>query len=168
MEIKMVMEEGADLPAYATDGSVGFDLVAHNFNKILKGSKEVSLGKKMLNSISKGFVYLRPFERLVVFTGIKSLQLPEGYHLEIRSRSGLALKKGLLVANQPGTIDPDYRGPIKVILFNSTPYLNKVVLGMRIAQGVVVPYVKPDLLAVENVELSTTERGEGGFGSTGD
>lgn len=164
-KVKIQLEDGAIAPSYATEHSAGLDLVVHSINKVFKGNKELPLTKKLLNSLKNGYIFLRPFERVLVSSGIRSIELPEGYQMEIRSRSGVALKTGLIVSNQPGTIDSDYRGPIKIILYNSTPYLNKVLVGMRVAQAVITPYVKADFEVVEEI-LTTTERGEGGFGST--
>jgi len=104
-------------------------------------------------------------ERVLIGTGI-FVVIPEGYQLEIRSRSGQALKKGLVVLNQPGTIDSDYRGEVGVILFNSNEHLVKVELGERIAQGILMPAFQAEFILVD--ELSDTERGQGGFGSTGE
>lgn len=127
----------------ATLGSVGVDLFAANSDAIC------------LNTIGA---------REIIPTGI-SIELPVGYEAQIRSRSGLAAKNGLMVLNSPGTIDSDYRGEIKIILVNTSTKKFFVERGMRIAQMVVKPVVLPDLQYVE--ELSMTDRGEGGFGSTG-
>lgn len=107
-----------------------------------------------------------PGEIGIVSTGIH-VALPEGYELQIRSRSGLAAK-GLFVLNSPGTIDPDYRGEIKVLLYNAGMFDTVVVPGMRIAQAVCSRYEHVDWEEVETEEdLGETERGTGGFGSTG-
>lgn len=128
------------LPAYATDGAAGMDVV----------------------SAEERVLY--PGERAAVSTGI-AMAVPEGYELQIRPRSGLALKHGIAVPNTPGTIDSDYRGELKVILINhgNEPY--EVRRGDRIAQAVLSPVVRASWLEVH--ELDATQRGEGGFGSTG-
>lgn len=135
--------EGNDdlpLPVYATDGAAGMDVVAAEERTIAPG------------------------ERAAVATGI-AMAIPQGYEMQIRPRSGLALKHGITVANAPGTIDCDYRGELKVILVNLgfEPY--KIRRGDRIAQAVLSPVVRASWLEVH--ELDDTARGEGGFGSTG-
>ncbi len=130
------------MPSYATPLSSGMDLRA---------------------AVEEPIV-IKPFERVVVPTGIV-LEIPEGYEGQVRPRSGLALKKGLTVLNAPGTIDADYRGEVKVILVNLGREEVVVNRGDRIAQLVIAPVVKATLEEVE--EVGRTERGEGGFGSTG-
>lgn len=133
---------GMPLPAYATKGSAGMDLTA---------------------AIEEAIV-LEPGERTLISTGI-SLALPIGYEAQIRPRSGLALKNGITVLNSPGTVDADYRGEIKVILANLGTEKFTIERGMRIAQMVVAKYEHVVWDAVESLDES--ERGEGGFGSTG-
>ncbi len=134
--------EGLDLPAYATQHAAGMDLCAAVAEEVI----------------------LKPGERKLIPTGL-SIALPDGYEAQVRPRSGLALKNGIAVLNSPGTIDADYRGEVQVILANlgSEPFT--VARGMRIAQMVVTAYerVKWQKLDV----LPPTERGAGGFGSTG-
>lgn len=134
--------EGLDLPAYATDHAAGMDLCAAVTNDIV----------------------LMPSERKLIPTGL-SIALPEGYEAQIRPRSGLALKNGLSVLNSPGTIDADYRGEVQIILANlgSEPFT--ITRGMRIAQMVVAAYTRVVWDQVDT--LSETQRGAGGFGSTG-
>ena len=140
----MRLPHGADLPLpeYATPDSAGVDLLA-------AVSEEVLLG---------------PGERTLIPTGI-ALSLPRGYEAQIRPRSGLALKNGLTLLNTPGTIDADYRGEIGVILANLGQETFVVERGMRIAQMVVAPVSQVSWNAVES--LGGSERGVGGFGSTG-
>ncbi|NPB07920.1 MAG: dUTP diphosphatase [Aquificae bacterium] len=134
--------EGLGLPSYATPHSSGMDLRAAVENP----------------------VRVKPLQRVIIPTGI-ALEIPEGYEGQVRPRSGLALKKGLTVLNAPGTIDADYRGEVKVILVNLGEEEVVIERGERIAQLVITPVVRAELIPVE--ELSSTERGEGGFGSTG-
>jgi dUTP pyrophosphatase len=133
---------GLQLPSYATAGSAGMDLTA-----ALEEAIEIGAG-----------------ERALIPTGL-SIALPEGFEAQIRPRSGLAVKHGITVLNTPGTIDADYRGEIKVILINHGQAAFTVERGMRIAQMVVerFEHVKWDVVST----LDDTERGEGGFGSTG-
>lgn len=133
---------GLPLPAYATPGSAGADVVA-------AVTEDVSL---------------QPLERRAVPTGLV-LAVPPGHEVQVRPRSGLALRHGVTVANAPGTVDSDYRGELMVILVNlgSEPYV--VRRGDRIAQLVVSPVVQ--VAFVERMELPPSERGSGGFGSTG-
>ena len=137
-----ILREGAILPKYQTDHSAGLDLCA----------------------CIDGDIVLMPGERVLVPTGI-SIELPDGYEAQIRPRSGLAVNYGITVLNSPGTIDPDYRGEVKVILINlgREPFVIKN--GMRIAQMVISKFEKVEVEVVD--ELSHTKRGEGGFGSTG-
>ena len=130
------------LPAYATELSAGMDLRA-NLNEP---------------------IVLKPLQRCLVPTGL-FMALPEGYEAQVRPRSGLALKKGITVLNSPGTIDADYRGEIKVILVNLSNEPFTIEAGERIAQMIVARYEQIEWQAVE--EFSATERGAGGFGSTG-
>ncbi|MDQ7038626.1 MAG: dUTP diphosphatase [Aquificota bacterium] len=130
------------LPSYATSLSSGMDLRAAVERPVL----------------------IRPLERAVIPTGLV-LEIPEGYEGQIRPRSGLALKKGLTVLNAPGTIDADYRGEVKVVLVNLGGEDVLIERGERIAQLVITPVARAVLEEVE--EVSWTERGEGGFGSTG-
>jgi dUTP pyrophosphatase len=109
-------------------------------------------------------VVIEPGERAAVSAGI-SIALPEGYEAQVRPRSGLALKKGLTILNAPGTVDADYRGPVKVILINMGRESVTVMRGDRIAQMVVQPVVRAEWREAE--ELPETERSGGGFGHTG-
>lgn len=130
------------LPDYATPGAAGMDIAAH------------------LDTA----VTLAPFARAAIATGF-SMQLPSGYEAQIRPRSGLALKHGVTVANAPGTIDSDYRGEVAVILINLSQQDFTITPGMRIAQMVIAPITHcrfEDIL-----QLDMSDRGAGGFGSTG-
>jgi dUTP pyrophosphatase len=132
--------EGLPLPAYATAGAAGMDVVAAEA------------------------LTLAPGARAAVATGF-ALAIPDGYEVQVRPRSGLALKHGVTCLNTPGTIDSDYRGEVKVILANlgSEPF--PIRRGDRIAQLVPAPVLRTNLIEV--AELDATERGAGGFGSTG-
>ena len=130
------------LPAYATPGSAGMDLRA---------------------SLSEARI-LKPLERSIVGTGL-FIELPIGYEAQVRPRSGLAAKKGITVLNAPGTIDADYRGEIGVILVNLSNEDFTIHNGERIAQMVIARHERTEWIEVE--QLSETDRGEGGFGSTG-
>lgn len=109
-------------------------------------------------------ILINPGERCLVPTGWR-IAIPNGFEAQVRPRSGLALRHGILIPNSPGTIDADYRGEIQVILMNAGDEVFKVERGDRIAQLVVAPVVRPEWVEVEN--LDETERGEGGFGHTG-
>lgn len=140
--------EGADpslgLPSYETAGAAGADLRAN-----LAGQQPVAL---------------TPGARALIPTGLR-MAIPEGFEVQIRPRSGLALKHGVTLANSPGTIDSDYRGPVGVILINLGQEVFEVKHGMRIAQMVVAPVVQATFRQV--AALDETARGAGGFGSTG-
>lgn len=166
--IKFKLEENVTLPKYQSEGAVGMDVIANSIIKVFKGDVEIT-GEK-LKKIKEGFkergyIKLRPFERMLFGTGVTLAKMDNDLEIQVRSRSGKALKQGLIVINQPGTIDPDYRGEIGVIIYNSSPFLNKIELSERIAQLVVNEIVKPKIEVVS--EVSKTKRGFDGFGSTG-
>ena len=134
--------QGLPLPAYQTEGSSGFDLLAACDHPIV----------------------LKPGERTLVPTGL-SFSLPLGTELQVRPRSGLAIKHGLSLLNSPGTIDSDYRGEVKVIIANLGQEDFTVTRGMRIAQAILAEVVKAKLSVADNLDV--TLRGAGGFGHTG-
>ena len=123
-----------------------------------------NLGDAGMDICSNENVKVLAFNWKLISTGIY-LEIPEGYEVQVRSRSGLAVKYGLMVLNSPGTIDSGYRGEVKVILMNHNHFSYKVKKGDRIAQLVMVPIIIAEIEEV--IELSETERNEGGFGSTG-
>lgn len=141
----------AQVPSYATDGAAGADLCAV-FDKDSGITADNPLG-------------LEPGERVLVKTGV-AIELPFRYEAQVRPRSGLALKHGITVLNAPGTIDSDYRGDIGVILYNAGSETFWIKPGDRIAQLVVSPIAIARFMDTGDV-LSETERGAGGFGSTG-
>ncbi|WP_047446429.1 dUTP diphosphatase [Alistipes sp. ZOR0009] len=142
MEVKVINKSRYDLPQYATAHSAGLDLKANV-------DVEVSVG---------------PLERVVIPTGL-FLEIPVGFEAQVRPRSGLAIKSGITVVNSPGTIDADYRGEVKVGLVNLSSETYVIKPGDRIAQMV---FAKHESITWNSVELlNETDRGEGGFGSTG-
>lgn len=142
MKIRIINKSKHALPSYATNASAGMDLRAN------------------LNSP----IVLKSLERTLVPTGL-FLELPVGYEAQVRPRSGLAFKNGLTVLNSPGTIDADYRGEVKVILVNLSKDDFTINDGERIAQMIIAKHEQAEWVEVE--ELLETERGAGGFGSTG-
>ena len=142
MKVKVINRSRFDLPRYATPLSAGMDVRA---------------------DIDEAVV-LRPLERAMIPTGLY-VELPAGYEMQIRPRSGLAAKHGITVLNSPGTIDADYRGEIRVILVNLSNEEFRIEAGERIAQMVVARHEQVEWEMTE--ELAESERGEGGFGSTG-
>jgi len=134
--------EGLSLPSYATAGAAGMDLAAAVHETVT----------------------IHPGERRLIPTGL-TIALPHGYELQIRPRSGLALRHGIVLPNSPGTIDEDYRGEIQVILLNAGAEPFSIQRGTRIAQAVLAPVSKAAWTEVD--VLDTTERNQGGFGSTG-
>lgn len=152
------LNKNVKLPEYATDGSAGFDLVAHNFKAWDDDNQNFRIYELDTQTINiyKG-------QRVLVGTGF-SIAIPDGYMMDIRTRSGKALKEGLIVANSPGTIDSDYRGEVGVILINTTDSIIKINKGDKVAQGVVLQYEA--ILFDEVDDLDGTERGSGGFGHT--
>lgn len=142
MKIKIVNKSNNPLPQYSTAQSAGIDLRANLDASII----------------------LKPFERILIPTGL-FIELPIGYEAQVRPRSGLAIKNGITVLNTPGTIDADYRGEIKVILINLSQEPFTIQHGERIAQMVIAQHQTAEWIEVE--ELTQTERGNGGFGSSG-
>jgi len=142
MKIKIINKSKHALPAYATPASAGMDLRANLDTPVV----------------------LKSLERILIPTGL-FLELPIGYEAQIRSRSGLAFKSGLTVLNSPGTIDADYRGEVKVILVNLSKEDFIISDGERIAQMIIAKHEQAEWIEVE--QLQETERGSGGFGSTG-
>lgn len=142
MNIKIINKSKHELPNYETLASAGMDLRANISEPII----------------------LKPLERAIIKTGL-FIELPVGIEAQVRPRSGLAAKNGVTVLNAPGTIDADYRGEIGVILVNLSNEDFTIQNGERIAQLVIAKHERADWDVVS--ELSTTERGEGGFGSTG-
>jgi len=131
---------GLPLPAYATSGAAGMDVVA---------AEDVTLAPQARHAVATGF----------------ALAIPDGHEIQVRPRSGLALKHGISLPNTPGTIDSDYRGELKIILINLGPEPFAIARGDRIAQLVLAPVTRAEWAEVPALDL--TQRGEGGFGSTG-
>lgn len=142
MKVRILNKSGMESPFYATPLSAGMDLKANLDEPVV----------------------IAPLERAMIPTGLH-IELPEGYEAQIRPRSGLAAKFGITVLNTPGTIDADYRGEIKVILVNLSKEPFEVKRGERIAQMVVAKHERVEWMEAES--LTDTERGAGGFGSTG-
>ena len=142
MTINIINKSTHQLPHYETIASAGMDLRA-NLNEP---------------------VTLQPLDRAIIKTGL-FIELPVGYEAQVRPRSGLAAKKGITVLNAPGTIDADYRGEIGVILVNLSNEAFSIQNGERVAQLVIAEHARAEWIEVK--ELSSTERGAGGFGSTG-
>ena len=142
MKVRIVNKSRFDLPQYATAQAAGLDLKADIEEPIT----------------------LKPLERCFVPTGLY-IELPDGYEAQVRPRSGLAAKMGITVLNSPGTIDPDYRGEIKVILVNLSNEEVRLNSGERIAQLIIAKFERIEWEGVE--VLSDSDRGAGGFGSTG-
>jgi dUTP pyrophosphatase len=142
MTLKIINNSGFDLPAYETVASAGMDIRAVLTTPII----------------------LKPLERTLIPTGL-FIELPVGYEAQMRPRSGLAIKKGITLLNTPGTIDADYRGELKIIVVNLSNENVSVEHGERIAQMVIAKHEKATWEVV--TQLSETQRGTGGFGSTG-
>jgi dUTP pyrophosphatase len=142
VKVKIINKSNNPSPAYATPGAAGMDVRAFLQEPVV----------------------LKPLQRTLVPTGLY-VELPEGYEIQMRPRSGMALKHGITLANTPGTIDADYRGEIGVILINLSDTEFTINPGERICQMVVASYTQIEWESVE--AISDTERGEGGFGHTG-
>jgi dUTP pyrophosphatase len=139
---RLAHNQDLPLPGYATDGAAGMDLLA---------------------AVTEPVV-VAPGQRVLIPTGL-AIALPPGYELQVRPRSGLALRNGIVLPNSPGTIDEDYRGEIQVIVLNTSSEPFRVERGTRIAQAVLAPVVRAAWQEVE--DLDVTARNAGGFGSTG-
>ena len=139
---RLAHNQDLPLPGYATDGAAGMDLLA---------------------AVTEPVV-VAPGQRVLIPTGL-AIALPTGYELQVRPRSGLALRNGIVLPNSPGTIDEDYRGEIQVIVLNTSSEPFRVERGTRIAQAVLAPVVRAAWQEVE--DLDATTRNAGGFGSTG-
>lgn len=142
MNIHVINRSNHPLPKYQTSGSAGMDVRAFLEEPIV----------------------LKPLERKLIPTGL-FFEIPQGFEMQVRPRSGLAYKKGVTVLNSPGTIDADYRGEVGVLLVNLSKEEFTVESGERIAQLIIAKHEAPELIEVN--ELTDTERGAGGFGSTG-
>lgn len=140
--VKVINSSANELPQYATELSAGMDVRANLAEPLV----------------------LQPMQRVLVPTGLR-VELPAGYEMQLRPRSGLALRHGITLLNTPGTIDADYRGEIGVIMVNLSSEPFTINPGERICQAVVAPYTRVDWQPA--TELSNTDRGEGGFGHTG-
>ena len=142
IQVKVVREKSVELPKYETEGSAGMDVRAN----------------------IKEPITLKSLERILVPTGLK-VAIPEGYEIQVRPRSGLAIKHGITMLNTPGTVDSDYRGELKVIVVNLSNKTYTIEPNERIGQFVLNKIEQIEFVEVE--ELDSTERGEGGFGHTG-
>ena len=142
IKVGITVENNVEIPKYMTEGSAGINVSANI-------EKEIEL---------------KPLERYLVPTGIK-LEIPEGFEIQVRPRSGLAFKHGITVLNTPGTIDSDYRGEVKVLLINLSNEIYKIQPNERIGQLILGKVYKLDFDVKDG--LSETKRGDGGFGHTG-
>ena len=147
IELGIVNKSGNSLPEYKTIGSSGMDIMAW-----LPESEEE--------------LVLKPEERTLIHTGLY-FEIPDGYEIQVRSRSGLSLKKGLIVLNEPATIDSDYRGELGVILYNASSEDQSIFSGDRVAQIVLMKVEKIKFNVKEKI-TEDTDRGSGGFGHTGE
>ncbi|MBL7694356.1 MAG: dUTP diphosphatase [Ferruginibacter sp.] len=142
VRVKIINTSTNELPAYATSGSAGMDIRANLASPVV----------------------LQPLERQLIPTGL-FIELPEGHEVQVRPRSGLAIKQGITCLNSPGTVDADYRGELKVILINLSNTVQTVRHGDRIAQMIIAQVERAEFIEVE--ALNETARGNGGFGHTG-
>lgn len=143
IKIAVLLEDGVELPHYASTGAAGADIRAHLKNDIV----------------------LEPGQTKLIPTGVR-VEIPHGYEIQIRPRSGLAAKNSVTVLNTPGTIDSDYRGEIQIILINHGKENFTITPGMRVAQMIVAPVTLGTFVRAEG-SLASSKRGEGGFGHTG-
>ena len=147
VNLKIKNESNNELPSYGSEHASGFDLRAW--------------------VTDEDVIKINPGERMLIDTGI-SVEIPVGYEIQVRPRSGLALKRGISIVNTPGTIDADYRGKIGIILINHGSEVFEVKNGDRIAQAVMAPVCDASMVELINTdEFSETKRGAGGFGHTG-
>lgn len=166
--IKFKLEKGINLPKYETKDAIGLDVIANSIINVYNGNQAVTenkLKKIKENFDNRGYIKLRAFERVLFGTGITIADMQPNLELQVRSRSGISLRRGLNVFNSPGTVDSDYRGEIGVILYNSTPFLNQIDKGERIAQIVPKEAIRPDI--TESEIIIESDRSSNGFGSSG-
>lgn len=142
LKVKIINRSGYELPSYETPGAAGMDIHAAIEHPIV----------------------LHSLDRVLIPTGLR-VQLPQGYEMQIRPRSGLAMRHGISIVNTPGTVDADFRGEIQVVIINLSKEPFVVNPGERICQMVIAPYTRVDWEPVD--EIDRTVRGEGGFGHTG-
>lgn len=142
LKVKIINRSGYELPSYETPGAAGMDIRAAIEHPIV----------------------LHTLDRVLIPTGLR-VQLPQGYEMQIRPRSGLAMRHGISIVNTPGTVDADFRGEIQVVIINLSKEPFVVNPGERICQMVIAPYTRVDWEPVD--EIDRTVRGEGGFGHTG-
>lgn len=164
MKVQVINKSKNELPTYATKGDAGFDLKAdfselHCKDQFIGTNAYITIKDEQVESI-----IIRPLGRAIVPTNLFTA-IPEGYEVQVRSRSGLAIKKGIIVLNAPGTIDSGFRNGWGVILINLGSENFKIVQGDKIAQGVLAKVEEVEWEEVES--LSESERGLGGFGHTG-
>lgn len=169
-KVKVFNKSNNELPDYSTKYSAGFDIRV-DLSRVLK--KEDLKGRLEyvsfeINEKGSKTITLFPNGRVLIPTGLH-VEIPGGYELQIRPRSGLSIKHGIMIVNSPGTIDSDFRGEINIIVYNSDPiYPFEILDGDRIAQGVLNKIEQINWVSVAHLEdLTDTERGEGGFGHTG-
>jgi len=162
LKVKPLYED-TQIPVRANPTDSGADVFAHNIKKIFfaKEGGEICFENKALLNFP---LQLKSGERALIGTGIAAT-VGNGYEIQVRSRSGIPLKVGVIVGNAPGTVDESFRGEIGIILINTSSVIQTFNKGDRIAQIVVAPVVIPNMVIVE--DLDKTDRGEGGFGSTG-
>jgi dUTP pyrophosphatase len=166
--IKIMLEAGVLMPKYESSEAVGFDLRVNKILRMFKGDTEAEqdkLERVQQSFLERGYIKLRDSERVLFGTGVH-VDLPNNIELQIRPKSGVSLKQGLMISNSPGTIDPDFTGEIGVIVYNSTPHLVEVKLNQKLCQAVPKEVIRPQLELIGVID-KITERGENGYGSTG-
>jgi dUTP pyrophosphatase len=166
--IRLIKKEGVSIPEYQTSLASGADVVANSIIKVYKGDKEVS--PEVLTKIKEGFeergyIKIRAFERILFGTGLIVADMPRELEIQVRARSGTSLKQGLMLVNGIGSVDSDYRGEMGVPLVNCSPFITTINKGDRVAQ--IVPAKSEKTEFIEGFEIVETNRGAGGFGSTG-
>lgn len=168
MNVKFKVEDGVSLPVYQTSMASGMDVSVQRILKYYRGGNQIPQQElDQMNILLNGgaVISISPFDRILVDTGLTLAEMDENLEIQVRSRSGLSLKEGLVVINSPGTIDADYRGKMGVILINNSIAPISIEKHQRVAQFVVSEVKRPVIQRAE--EVFDTDRGEGGFGSTG-
>lgn len=163
LRVKRIDGANVNLPKYQTEGSAGFDLEANlETSEAVENSHFIYLQGYGEKNLLIGGIQINPGGRALIGTGLRFI-IPEGYELQVRPRSGLALNNGVTVVNSPGTVDSDYRKEVGVILINhgETPII--IEQGARIAQAVLKPVEQAEIIEVDEID----DTGRGGFGSTG-
>jgi dUTPase len=143
-KIKIKVLEGATVPVYIEHSS-GFDLKVHSFKRVFKGREEIDLKTNLQHSIKRGKIVIRPFERIIIGTGLV-IDIPEGYKLDIVNKQQTVIQQGLISLSTP--IDSNYKGELDIFLYNGSQFLSEITIGMVVAKGIFSTYERENILYI--------------------